>query len=145
MKNNLIKRGSSLVDQSFVDFYNLMEDFFDDKWTLKPFKGELLKVDIQELDNEYRIEAEVPGFKKEEIEVEIHDQTLMIRAKHHEAKDIKNKNYLQQERSYNEMYRSIYLVNALATGVKAKLENGVLKLTVLKEKNLKIANKIEIE
>lgn len=145
MRNNQVKKGSSLVDSSFFDFYNMMEDFFEDRAWPKIINGELVKVDIEEKENEYLVEAEVPGFKKEEIEVKIKNETLIINAKHQESKDIKEKNYIHQERSYNELHRSISLPHALDAGVKAKLEDGVLHLSVPKERQLENVKKIKIE
>ena len=145
MKNNQVKKGSDLVNASFYDFYNMMEDYFSDKWWPKDFKGDLVKVDIEDKENEYQVEAEVPGFKKEEVEVSIKNDTLIINAKHQEVKDIKEKNYIHQERSYNELHRSIYLPNALEAGIKAKLENGVLHLTVPKIHKVEDIKKIKIE
>jgi HSP20 family protein len=145
MKNNQVKKGTNLVDSNFFDFYNMMENYFEDKWWPKAFKGDLVKLDIEEKDNEYLIEAEVPGFKKEEVEVVIKNETLMINAKHQEAKEVKEKNFIHQERSYNELHRSVYLPNALEAGIKAKLENGVLHLTVPKIHKVDETKKIKIE
>jgi HSP20 family protein len=145
MKNSIIKKGASLVDNNIIDIYNLMEDFFDDKWFVKPIKLEMVKVDIEEKDNEYLVEAELPGFAKEEIKVELVDEALTIRAKHEESKETNEKNYLHQERSSNEMIRTIYLNDAKADGIKAKLDNGLLKLQVPKIKQLKPVSKINIE
>lgn len=145
MKNNQVKKGTSLVDNGFYDFYNLMENFFEDRWWPKGFKGDLVKVDIEDKENEYQVEAEVPGFKKEEVEVSIKNETLIINAKHQETKAIREKNYIHQERSYNELHRSIYLPNALELGIKAKLENGVLHLVIPKIHKVDETKKIKIE
>jgi HSP20 family protein len=122
-----------------------MDDFFDDKWFVKPIKLEMVKVDIEEKDNEYLVEAELPCFAKEEIKVELVDEALTIRAKHEESKETREMNYLLKERSSNEMIRTIYLNDAKADGIKAKLDNGVLKLYVPKIKQLKPVSKISIE
>jgi HSP20 family protein len=144
MKDNLVKRGN-LIDQSFVDFYNMMEGYFDNRWITKPISIQVLKIDVEEKDNEYLVEAEIPGFKKEEIEVVLKDQNLVIKAKRQESKEVKDKHYLHHERSSSEMYRSIYLEDALGNDVKAKLDQGILKVTIPKIKTNKTLKKVVIE
>jgi HSP20 family protein len=144
MKDNLVKRGN-LIDQSFVDFYNMMEGYFDTRWITKPISIQVLKIDVEEKDNEYLVEAEIPGFKKEEVEVVLKDQNLVIKAKHQESKEVKDKHYLHHERSSSEMYRSIYLEDALGSDVKAKLDQGILKVTIPKIKTNKTVKKVIVE
>jgi HSP20 family protein len=104
------------------------------------------KLDVQDKEKEYLIEAELPGVKKEEITLEMHDGQLMIGIQREEKVDEEKKNYIHKERRYCSMNRSVYLADADTENIKAKLDNGVLEITVPKvEKSVSQKNKIEIE
>lgn len=126
-----------LGDRGFLDFYRTMDDFFLDTGSIK--------LDVQEKDDEYVVEAEVPGFKKEEISIEIADETLTISAKREEKTEEEKKNYIHKERKYESVSRSIYLPGAVDEGIKAKLNDGMLSIDIPKDKKEKQKNKIEIE
>ena len=124
-------------DRGFLDFYKTMDDFFLSAGTIK--------LDVQEKDEEYIVEAEVPGYKKEEISVDLSDETLTISAKREERKEEEKKNYVHKERKYESASRSIYLPGAIEEGIKAKLSDGMLSINVPKNKKEKSRSKIEIE
>lgn len=135
MKNNLPMKKSG--DRAFVDFTRMMDDFF--------LTTNKIKLDVQEKENEYIVEAEVPGYKKEEISVDLVDETLTISAEKEEKIDEEKKNYIHKERKYESASRSIYLRDAAEEGVKAKLQDGMLMITIPKEKKEKPKSKIEVE
>ncbi len=130
---------------AFEDFYNMLDDFFSDTWPRRSLNGDTFKVDIQKKEKEYCIEAELPGVKKEEINIELNDGKLSISV--NREKNIKEdaKHFLHRERRFSSMQRSIYLADAKAEGIKAKLQDGVLNLTVPKEAKTDNAVKISIE
>lgn len=115
------------------DFYNLLDDFFSNDW---PFRRTLtydtFKVDVEDNGKEYLIEAEMPGVDKKDINVELNDGKLTISITRDESSETKKKNFIHKERCYNSMSRSIYLEDSKPDAIKAKLENGVLKIIVPK-------------
>ena len=104
--------------------------FFDDMLEDLKF-DEKMKCDIYEKDNTYHVEALVPGFKKEDIKIELDKGTLTITAeKTKEMKD-ESKKYLRRESNfYGKYQRSFYLGDVDDSNVKATFENGILKVEV---------------
>ena len=134
-------RHSNLANNGFEDFYYLLDDFF----TPRSMERSTFKIDVQEEDKQYVIEAELPGVKKEELGLDLDDGRLTISVNHEESVDDKQKNFLHRERRATSMSRAIYLADADAEGVKAKLDNGVLTVTVQKQDKSVAAKKIAIE
>jgi HSP20 family protein len=93
-----------------------------------------LPVDLVERDNVYTMTASVPGFKPEEVQIQIDGSTVTIRAEHKvetPAGEGKPGQFLIHERKYETIYRSITLPNPIeADRVSAVFENGVLTLTL---------------
>ncbi|WP_422486426.1 Hsp20/alpha crystallin family protein [Gudongella sp. DL1XJH-153] len=136
------------VGKGFGDFYGMLDDFFSDEFFLpqRSLSRDTFKVDVQDKEKEYLIEAELPGVKKEEISLEIHDGQLIIGIQREERVDEEKKNYIHKERRYSSMSRSVYLADADSENIKAKLDDGVLTVRVPKlQKPEKETNKIEIE
>lgn len=104
-----------------------------------------LKCDIYEKDNTYVLEADIPGFKKEDINIETEDGYLTINvAKNVESKD-EGKNYLRRERYASSYKRQFYLGSIDEENIKAEFNEGTLKVTVPKKDELPNTKKIEIE
>lgn len=140
------RRGSSLLNGGYGDFYNMLDDFFSDNWPSKRSLAlDTFKVDVQDLEKEYRIDAEVPGVKKEEIGVEMNEGRLTISVQRENANEDGGKNYLHRERRYSNMSRSVYLADAQAEGIKAKLNDGVLNISVPKVDVNSRVLKVDIE
>ena len=134
------------TNTDFEDFYKVLDDYFSNDW---PFKRTLthdtFKVDVEDNGNEYLIEAEVPGIDKKDINVELNDGKLMISITRDENSESKKKNFIHRERRYSSMSRSIYLEDAKQDGIKAKLENGLLKVVVPKEEKPNNSITIDVE
>jgi HSP20 family protein len=114
------------------------EDFFDDLFDstfLAPMEqfGRTMKVDIKETDNQYLIEADLPGFNKEDINIELKDNRITISAEHNEDTQEKGDNYIRRERRSGRLVRSFIVDNVKHDEVSAKYENGVLRLVLPKE------------
>lgn len=140
------RRGSRLINSSFDEFYNMLDDFFTDSFfTSRNIIRDTFRVDIQEKEGEYIIEADLPGIEKDEISLELNDGRLNILVKTEEAIENQDKNYIHKERSCTSMHRSIYLPDALNDGAKARLKNGVLVINMPKQEKLTIGKQIEIE
>lgn len=93
------------------------------------------KTDITDEGDHFLLEADMPGFDKKDIRLDIHDQTLTIRAerltktKTEEKKD----RYVCSERSYGSYSRSFDITGIDAAGIRARYANGVLSLTLPKK------------
>ena len=100
------------------------------------------RVDVYEKDNNIIIEAEVPGAKKEDIEVKVKDNAVVIRGEVKKEEEKKEENYYRSERFYGKFERVIPLpTDVKVEEAKAEYQDGVLKLTIPKatsEKEIKI-------
>ena len=106
------------------------------------------KTDIQEYGDNFVLEADLPGFKKEDIHVDIADDRLTVSAERHSNYEDKDKkgNYLRCERSYGSYARSFDISGIDATGIKAAYADGVLRVTLPKQKEVPASSRrLEIE
>ena len=101
----------------------------------------VMKTDVHENDEGYEVDIDLPGFKKDDINIDISDNTLTIHAERHsehEEKDKKGK-IIRQERYAGAMERSFYVGDAITEeDVKAKFEDGVLRLCIPKKDTQKL-------
>ena len=105
-----------------------------------------IKTDIIDKGDHYLLQAELAGFNKEDIHVDIDDDRLMISAEHSEEKEEKNENYVRKERSYGSFARNFDISGIRAEGIKASYQNGVLELELPKKEATKMeTRKVEIE
>ncbi|HOO26014.1 MAG TPA: Hsp20/alpha crystallin family protein [Clostridiales bacterium] len=140
------RRRNELVNTGFNDFYDVLDDFFSDGFGLRrSLANDTFKVDVKEDDKGYYIEAELPGVKKEELKISLDEGRLSIGVEREEKVDDENKNYVHRERRYCSMRRSIYLPDADAANVSAKLENGELKVNVPKVEKVVTSVNVEVE
>jgi HSP20 family protein len=95
-------------------------------------------VDIYETDDVLFLTAEIPGLDEKDIEIQIEDNTLSLKGERQFAKETKEENYRRIERSYGSFCRSFSLPRHIdQENIKANHENGVLKITMPKKKELK--------
>ena len=134
---------------------NMLDEFFDNNGFFgshSPLFGKnsknLMKTDIRETDDAkaYRFAVELPGFKKDEISLDIKDGYLTIAAQKGLDKDEQDKKgrVLRQERYAGACSRSFYVGNVKPEDVKAKYEDGVLSVIVPKEDVKKLASSTAI-
>jgi HSP20 family protein len=135
------------IEQAFKPLQRLKKFFEDWDLDLPTETVNLPKIDIWEDEEKYVVEAELPGFDKKDIEVNITDDILTIKATRKKEEEKKDKNYYYAERSYGEFVRSVRLPSEVdKKAIKAKYNNGVLELTLPKTKEAKEkTTKIEIE
>jgi len=130
----------------FDDFSNMIDDFFTGSWPLqRSLVGDTFKIDIQDNDTEYTIEAELPGVKKDDVEITLNEGRLNISVKREEVSEDKSKKYIHRERKYAQMSRSILLADANEENIQAKLEDGVLIIKVPKKEQVDTSKRIMIE
>ncbi len=93
------------------------------------------KTDIQDTGSAFLLESDLPGFRKEDIKLDIHDDTLTITAERHSNHEDKDKKggYVRCERSYGSYRRSFDVSMIDQEKITAKYENGVLTLTLPKK------------
>lgn len=121
---------------------DLFDDMFSDPFfTMK--ENHLMKTDIKELDGEYEIVVDLPGYNKEDINLEISNGYLNITAKKNETNEEKHGKYLHKERFYGECSRSFYIGEDInEESIKAKFNNGTLILSIPKiDKTQEIAKR----
>ncbi|WP_137892282.1 Hsp20/alpha crystallin family protein [Ramlibacter sp. 2FC] len=130
--SSLIPRGSSLFDEFFKDF---APGFY-----IRPLHGDPLpspaqiKVDVSESDQAYTVSAEVPGVRKEDIQVSIEGNVVTLRAEVKQGDQSGDEKSLRSERYYGAVSRSFQLPAEIDQGQsKAKYDNGVLTLTLPKK------------
>lgn len=125
---------------------NLFDDFMDDfsfptfpnvdKELYGKHAKNLMKTDVKETENAYEIDIDLPGFKKDEISIELENGYLTVSAAKGLDKDEEDKKgkYIRKERYAGAMQRSFYVgENLTDEDIKAKYENGILRLSVPKK------------
>lgn len=116
-----------------------LDDMFDNFLDSETSK---MKCDIYEEKGVYYLELDIPGFNKEDINIEYNKGTLTISAeKKNEHEEKKDKNYIRRERFYGKLSRSFYLGDIDEEGIKAEFNQGTLKVTAPK-KDENISKKI---
>jgi HSP20 family protein len=140
------KRRGNILSLGNNSFYNMLDDFFNDDFSpLRNLSRDTFKIDVEETETEYSVSAEIPGVNKEEISLDFNDGRLSISVARSEDINEEKKNYVHRERRQASMGRSIYLSDGVAGGIKAKLENGLLFVSVPKAEKVNTACKINIE
>ena len=113
---------SSILNRNFDSLfpeYIFTEDF--DKLTIP--------VEIKEKNNEYQVKAELPGVKKEDLDIDIDKNHIIINAKKEEDVEEDTKSYRKSEFRYGEFSRSVYFpMDIDVEKTNAKLEHGILKI-----------------
>ena len=125
--------------------FDLFEDMFKDPF-LK-VESKIMKTDIKETDKDYIIDIDLPGYDKENINIEVENGYLTISATSNSSNEEKNENYVRKERYSGECKRSFYIGEEVSEDeIKAVYKNGILSLNVPKvEKQIPSKKTIKIE
>lgn len=132
--------GADLFDDWF-EFPDLSDLNKADRKLYGKNAARLMKTDVHEHDDHYEMDIDLPGFKKEEITLQLDNGYLTVAAeKGLEESDTSEKGKLiRQERYSGSMQRSFYVGESITENdVKAKFEHGVLKLSIPKEEAVKL-------
>lgn len=127
---------------------NMFDDLFEENFfgAHNPLYGKnaknLMKTDISEKENGYEIAVDLPGFKKDEINLDIKDGYLTITAQKGLDKDEEDKKgrFIRRERYAGVCQRSFFVGDVKPEDIKAKYESGVLTINVPKEEPKKLAS-----
>ncbi len=144
-KDVQLSRGQGL--SPFGDMENLFDSFFDRSWPRsfmrpmkidwggmpEPFEGRTPKVDVINRDKEVLVKAELPGVKKDDINVQVTDNSVTIRATTKHEKVEEKGEYHRRELSSGEFVRTLPLPAEVdGTKAKASFKDGLLELTMPK-------------
>ncbi|MBR6110168.1 MAG: Hsp20/alpha crystallin family protein [Clostridia bacterium] len=132
----------SIFDDLFDLSFPMMRDMGEvDKKLYGKHAAHVMKTDVREHDEGYEVDIDLPGFKKDEITLSLENGYLTITAAKGLDEDEKDKKgkLIRQERFMGSMQRSFYVgKNLTDEDIKAKFEDGVLKLTVPKKEEKKL-------
>ena len=117
-------------DNMFDMFDNFQKKFFNDSNAKLP----AFRTDIRDQGDKFLLEAELPGFKKEDISLELKEGILTIKAEHKEDQDQKDEkgDYIRRERRYGSFSRTFDVSGIDENGITAAYNNGILELTLPK-------------
>ena len=130
-------------DNNIFDLFdNFQKQFFrNSNATLPAFRA-----DIRDLDDKFVLEAELPGFNKEDISLDLKEGILTIKAEHKEAQEQKQGEYIRRERRTGSFARSFDVSGIDTSAISASYTDGVLTLNLPKRPELVPENrKIAIE
>jgi len=133
-----IRRTQERLNQLFEDFMPMEE------W--EGGKVYTPAIDIKEEDDKLVVTTDLPGINKEDVQINLKEDMLEISAKTGKEKETEEEGYLRRERAYTQFYRSVRLpASVKEEGSTAKMENGVLTITLPKMQLGEPAKKIAIE
>ena len=132
--------GENLFNDDWMDF-----GFPEvDKALYGKHANNVMKTDVKETDTGYEVDIDLPGFKKDEINAQLDNGYLTISAAKGLDKDEKDKKgkYIRKERYAGDMSRSFYVGEGITQeDIKAKYEDGILRLSVPKKEAKAVENK----
>ena len=141
-------RNNSWIDNLFDEWFEFPTFGNLDRTEQKLYgkhADRLMKTDVRENENDYEVDIDLPGFKKEEINLELSDGYLTVSASkglNEDEKEEKTGRWIRQERYVGAMQRSFYVGDAVKEeDIKARFEDGVLKLDIPKKEEAKVPEK----
>ena len=136
--NPFLRSGWEEFDKTFENFRrDLEKSFFSfPKISIPSFpKIPETSCDVIDEGKQLKIKMDVPGVKKNEIDLNVTDNSIEISAEHKAEEQEKRKNFLRKERSHVSYYRTLPLPEKVISGkAKAKLTDGILEVTIPKSK-----------
>ena len=132
------------MKKNSISFIN---DLFDDNFSIFQLKNDFynLRTNIKELEKEYIFEINVAGIEKENINIDIEDEYLIVSVSETKQEEKEDAIYLRKEINYRNTKRKYYVGNVKEDSIRAELKNGILIITVLKENNEPKKKNIEIK
>ena len=128
------------VYDPFRAFDELERNFFNDRQTLS------FRTDVTDTGDAYKLEAELPGFKKEDINLDVENDCLTISVERKVEDEDKRPNFVKRERVYGSFSRSFDVSGIEVEKIEASYQDGILTLTMPKKVEQKPASrKLEIQ
>ncbi len=127
--------------------FDLFDDFFDNSF-LDRRETKIMRTDIREKGDNYIIDVDLPGYNKEDIDIEMEHGYLRVTAKTNKNIDESDEEerYIHKERYFGECSRSFYVgENLKEEDIKASFKNGILTLVVPKEQTRQLEEKKKIQ
>lgn len=117
----------------------------DNPFTRWASEAESMAIDLVDRDDEFVATVDLPGFERDDVDIQVTDHTLRIEAEHEEILDEEQERFIRHERHHESTKRSIRLPEEVdKDGVEAQMKNGVLTVTLPKIA-VEEARKIEIK
>lgn len=112
---------------------SLFDEFFDD-FLNNNFQtpSRVMKSDIYEEGDSYHLDIELPGFTKDDLKIDFDNGYLTVTAEKKDQRDEESKKYIRKERFYGLYKRSYYIGDVSEDSIRAKFDNGVLKVSIKK-------------
>lgn len=124
------------TNRNFSSLMDLFDEFERSVFGESGRRLPAFSTDIRDEGDHYMLEAELPGFRKEDIDLDVKDGYLTISASRQEANETKRDNYLCRERRSGSFSRSFNLDGIQEEGITAFYHNGVLELTLPKRQEV---------
>jgi HSP20 family protein len=122
------------------------DDMIEGFWGNAPGLGRSPRSDVREDEKEYIVEAELPGFERNQISIDWDDNVLTISAKKSNAVNDETHSYIRRERACGEYRRSFMLENVSEEGITAQYNDGILKVILPKmDRKMTKGKKIDIQ
>ncbi|MBU3826653.1 MAG: Hsp20/alpha crystallin family protein [Candidatus Anaerobiospirillum merdipullorum] len=131
--NNMVKMANQNKQQNPVTIWDLFNRPLSSFASFSPFAfgGDDFKVDIKDEGADYKLTADMPGVKKEDLKVDFDDGMLTISAKHHSVKEEQDEQgYMLKERTEGSYSRSFNFDNVDSEKIEAAFADGVLTITL---------------
>lgn len=122
--------GLTPFERKSYDLFNAFHDFENDFFGGTSMQS--FKTDIKDEGDKYVMEAELPGFEKEDIKLDISGNNLVLTAEHKAETEDKQDKYIRRERTYGSYQRSFDLTGIDAEKIDAEYKNGILTLNLPK-------------
>ena len=129
------------------DPFREMEEFARGFWGSNPVTT-AFRTDVEDTGDAFKLEAELPGFDKEDIQLDLDNDTLTISAEHSSDKkeEDKKRNFVKRERYYGSYTRSFDVTGIDVDRIEAEYHKGVLTLTLpKKQENIPVSRRLEIK
>ncbi|MGL5207559.1 MAG: Hsp20/alpha crystallin family protein [Acidaminococcaceae bacterium] len=123
-------------------FTNFFDNIFDEDFSPAGVFGSSFKVDVRETEKNFTVDADLPGFKKEDVHVSYKDNYLTIKAKREENVKEEKENYIRQERSTGEVMRRFFVEDVDDDAIAAEFKDGVLKIILPKKEKVVAEKKV---
>ena len=138
--NRTLARSNPAEATPFSAFGRVFDDFLVRNWLRFDEADRLIapSLDIVEDEHAYVVTAELPGLKKEDVQIQLEDGVLSISGEKKQETDVKEKTFHRMERRYGSFYRAVTLPAGVdVEKVDARFEDGVLKIRVPKREEIK--------